>query len=87
MRGSSWRRLPAAALRGLTNTFSPRAACVRFRRSNSARFIRTSPRTSSTRGAPCRRNGTPLMVRMLAVTSSPVCPSPRVAAWASLPSS
>ena len=25
MRGSSWRRLPAAALRGLTKTFSPRA--------------------------------------------------------------
>ncbi len=32
------------------------------------------------------RTGTDSMVRTLAVTSSPVTPSPRVAAWVSTPS-
>ena len=51
MRGSSCRRLPAAELRGLTNTFSPRSRASRFMRSNPASGMNTSPRTSSTAGA------------------------------------
>jgi hypothetical protein len=47
MRGSSWRRLPAAALRGLTKVFSPLSRAISFSRSKSRRNISTSPRTSS----------------------------------------
>ena len=47
----------------------------------------TSPLTSSTRGAPSRRWGSALIVFTFAVTSSPVRPSPRVAACTSRPDS
>ena len=58
--GSFWRRLPAAALRGLTNSRPPAAAAASFIRSKLATGRYTSPRTSSTSGtaspsAPQRR--------------------------------
>ena len=88
MRESSWRRLPAAALRGLTNTFSPAASASRFIASNPALGMKTSPRTSSRAGHPWPRRvrGMALMVRTFSVISSPVVPSPRVAACTSWPS-
>ena len=81
MRGSSWRRLPAAALRGFTNSFSPRSRWRAFMRSKSARSMSTSPRTSRRAGALRRAacSGSVRTVRRFAVTSSPVVPSPRVA--------
>ena len=88
------RTTPAAALRGLTKVFSPLAPpsisflCRSFRASKSSRRMKTSPRTSSTFAfTPFRRLGTAAMVRTVWVTSSPVSPSPRVAAWASSPPS
>ncbi|MOA20276.1 hypothetical protein D3C78_1407100 [compost metagenome] len=88
MRESSWRRLPAAALRGLTNTFSPAASAFSFIAAKPALGINTSPRTSSRAGQPVPRRvrGMALMVRTLSVISSPVAPSPRVAACTSWPS-
>ena len=49
-RGSFWRRLPAAALRGLANSRSPASPCRRFSSSNDASGMNTSPRTSSAHG-------------------------------------
>ena len=50
--------------------------------------MNTSPRTSSTAGAsPRRRSGIAFTVRRLAVTSSPVLPSPRVAPRTNAPCS
>ena len=88
MRESSWRRLPAAALRGLTNTFSPAASALAFIASKPAFGMKTSPRTSSLAGHPVPRRlrGMALMVRTFSVISSPVVPSPRVAACTSWPS-
>ena len=79
--GSSWRRAPAAALRGLTYVRSPRSRCTSFILSNPARGMKTSLRTSSSAGGSSPRSlrGTARMVRTLAVTSSPRAPSPRVA--------
>ncbi len=90
--GSFWRRLPAPALRGLTNNRSPAAAASSFMRSKLATGRYTSPRTSMTSGtgASARatsRLGTTAIVATLAVTSSPVRPSPRVAAWTYRPPS
>ena len=48
--GSFWRRLPAAALRGLTNSRPPAASACSFIRSKLATGRYTSPRTSSTSG-------------------------------------
>ena len=63
-------------------------ALARFSRSKSRRYISTSPRTSSTRGAmPISRSGIARTVRMFAVTSSPLAPSPRVAPCTSRPCS
>ncbi len=77
---SFWRSEPAAELRGLMNNRSPASAWRALSASNAGRGMYTSPRTSSTDGAPFgRRSGTASIVAMLAVTSSPIRPSPRVA--------
>ncbi len=87
MRGSSWRREPAAALRGLANTLPPvrRASSLIF--SNPACGRKTSPRTSRRVGisSPRSFSGMALIVRIVEVMSSPVVPSPRVAARTSKP--
>ena len=88
-RGSFWRSDPAAALRGLANGALPSATRDSFKAANSRTAKKTSPRTSSTRGTspPDSRCGITLIVRTLAVTSSPTRPSPRVAARTSRPPS
>ena len=88
MRESSWRRLPAAALRGLAKGFCPFSACRSFKAAKSALSISTSPRISISSGmfSPCRRRGMLDTVLTFWVTSSPVVPSPRVAAWVNTPS-
>jgi hypothetical protein len=50
-RASSWRRLPAAALRGLTNTFSPAARCrsLSFSKRRAASAPRHAPRAPPAR--------------------------------------
>ena len=80
---------PLAALRGLANTRSPLAACAAFSSSNDATGKKISPRTSTVSGCgpPASRSGTEPIARTLTVTSSPVMPSPRVAAEASTPRS
>jgi hypothetical protein len=71
--GVELRNDPAAALRGLTNSFSSFARCVRFNESKSLLSMTTSPRTSNSSGGRSanNRNGMVLMVRRFAVTSSP----------------
>ena len=85
--GSNWRKEPAAALRGLAKVFSPCSKARSFKRSNPSCGINTSPRTSKRAGglsvSSCK--GMLRMVRMFCVMSSPVVPSPRVAAWVSTP--
>ncbi len=82
MAGSSWRMLPAAALRGLAKGRRPAFSCDSLRAMKSLLRMTTSPRTSMSRGATpevlSRLPGTLRTMRMLAVTSSPVSPSPRV---------
>ena len=82
MRGSSWRSEPAAALRGLAKILPPvrRASSLIFSKPACGR--NTSPRTSRRAGmlSPCSFSGMARMVRTLVVMSSPVVPSPRVAA-------
>ena len=75
---SSWRKLPAAALRGLAKVLPPLSAWAAFRRSKPALLMYTSPRTSSTAGqpSPCSLSGMLRTVRTLALMSSPVVPSP-----------
>ncbi len=75
---------PAAALRGFANGGSPAAARSSFSFANPARERYTSPSAmrSTGRGS---ASGTEAIVRMLCVTSSPVTPSPRVAAVTSVP--
>ncbi len=86
---SSWRRLPAAALRGLANSRCSASRWRWFRRAKSRLNISTSPRTSSTAGTflPFSFSGIERMVRTFSVTSSPVVPSPRVAACTKRPCS
>ena len=50
--GSFWRSEPAAALRGLAKILPPAASCRSLSASKSALDMYTSPRTSSTSGAP-----------------------------------
>ncbi|MNV70096.1 hypothetical protein D3C71_1630380 [compost metagenome] len=85
---SSWRRLPAAALRGLAKVLPPASAWAALSRSKPALLMYTSPRTSSTAGQPlpCNLSGMLRTVRTLALMSSPVVPSPRVAPCTSWPS-
>ena len=95
MDGSFWRRLPAAALRGFANACLPFSTAAAFSASKLDFGMYTSPRSSTgasaSRKPPSapsrRRSGTSFTVRMLAVTSSPVVPSPRVAARIRRPSS
>jgi hypothetical protein len=88
MRGSFWRRLPAAALRGFAKRRSPASPCRSFSASNAVRGMNTSPRASKRAGMPLpwSRRGIVAIVPTFAVTSSPVTPSPRVAARTSRPS-
>ncbi len=87
-RGSFCRSEPAAELRGLAKAALPASSSDSFSFPNASTGMNTSPRTSSTAGwpEPFSRAGMAAMVRMLGVTSSPVRPSPRVAAPASAPS-
>ncbi len=55
--GSSWRIEPAAELRGLAKVGSPASARCSFRRAKAAIGRYTSPRTSSSGGAPSTRSG------------------------------
>ncbi len=92
-RESFWRNDPAAELRGLAKVLSPASSWRLLSCSNDDTGMYTSPRTSSTAGRLPRplghvsRSGTAEIVATLAVTSSPVMPSPRVPAWTSRPSS
>ena len=81
--GSFWRRLPAAALRGLANSRSPRVALSpvellerRERHEDLAPHL--EPRSGTSTAPVASRFGIDPMVAMFAVTSSPVTPSPRV---------
>ena len=84
--GSSCRTAPAAELRGLAKSGSPRSARSAFMRSKPLFVMYTSPRASNADGhSPRSASGTVRMVRRLAVTFSPRRPSPRVAPCASRP--
>jgi hypothetical protein len=89
MRESSCFSAPAAALRGLANGSSLAAILSAFTRANCAVGKYTSPRTSRSFGQSFIRahkfSGRLLIVRKLAVMSSPVAPSPRVAPTLSNP--
>ena len=95
MRASFWRSEPAAALRGLAKGWRPSLTAAAFSSSKLFLGMYTSPRSSrpptpgamAARASSRRRRGTSRTVRMFTVTSSPVVPSPRVAARASRPSS
>ena len=86
--GSFCRSDPAAELRGLANAALPASSSDSFSLPNASTGMNTSPRTSSTAGCPVpeSRAGMEEIVRMFGVTSSPVRPSPRVAALTSAPS-
>ena len=80
--GSSCRKLPAAALRGLANGGSPDISRSAFKDIKSDLRMNTSPLTSSNLGMERlsfrRASGIALMVFKFAVMSSPLIPSPRV---------
>ena len=83
--GSFWRRLPAAALRGLANSFSSGS---RWRRFISAKSALGEEDLAAHLDAPAGAAragvwGTLAIVRTFSVTSSPTRPSPRVAACVS----
>ena len=88
-RGSFCRSDPAAALRGLANGLLPASTCDAFSSANAATGRNTSPRISirsgCVAGSPPSTSGIVEMVRTFSVTSSPVRPSPRVAARTSRP--
>jgi len=87
--GSFCRSDPAAVLRGLAYGAWPAATSFSLSAAKSATPMNTSPRISMTSGwvagSPPRRCGMLSIVRTLADTSSPVRPSPRVAARTSRP--
>ncbi len=89
MEESFCRSDPAAEFLGLTKRRSPASDCRRLSSAKADTGMYTSPRTSMTSGAGStaadNRSGMSAMVATLAVTSSPVLPSPRVAAWTNLP--
>ncbi len=84
--GSCWRRDPAPLLRGLAYRARPASSRSALIRANSALGMNTSPRASRVAGSGSRF-GITSIVRRLALTSSPVVPSPRVAPWANRPRS
>ena len=77
--GSSCRREPAAALRGLANRASPLSSRSALSCSKLFLGMNTSPRTMREGSASGRRRGMEGMVLRFSVTSSPTWPSPRVA--------
>ena len=87
-RGSFWRSDPAAEFRGLANAARPASSRLSFSFPNASTGRNTSPLTSRVAGypEPVSRAGMEAIVRMFGVTSSPVRPSPRVAALTSAPS-
>ena len=77
--------MPAVELRAFMNSGSPALRRSSLTRSKLATGMNISPRTSSTGGigvpaGGCSTSGTDAMARTLCVTTSPVVPSPRVAA-------
>ena len=88
IRGSFCRSEPAAEFRGLANAALPASSSDSFSFPNASTGMNTSPLTSRVAGCPepASRAGMDEMVRMFGVTSSPVRPSPRVAALTSAPS-
>ena len=88
-RGSFCRSEPAAALRGLANGLLPASTWDAFSSANAATGRNTSPRISMQlrvrRRVAASTSGIVAIVRTLSVTSSPVRPSPRVAARTSRP--
>ena len=90
--GSSCRRLPAAALRGFAKGASPSSSRRSFSSRKPGLVMYTSPRTTRCDGRVVallrsQASGTSAIVRTFSVTSSPVRPSPRVAAVVRRPSS
>ena len=87
--GSFWRSDPAAALRGFANALPPASSSCPFSSSNAVTGKYISPRTSTTAGGSSTASvrGMPCTVRTFAVMSSPMRPSPRVAAFTSRPRS
>ncbi len=87
--GSFWRSEPAAAFRGFANGRCPAEVNSSFKLPNALTGKYISPRTSMTSGGSFASSfgGTPRTVRTFAVMSSPVKPSPRVAAFTSTPRS
>ena len=85
--GSFWRSDPAAALRGFENGRCSASSIIRFSSSKALTGRYISPRTSMTAGGASIRSvrGTCSTVRTFAVMSSPIRPSPRVAALTSTP--
>ena len=84
--GSSGRRLPAAELRGLAKTLAGLRHALAERQEIVAAHIDLAAHLDARRAhLPDSRCGISSIVRMLAVTFSPVVPSPRVAAVTSLP--
>ena len=86
--GSFCRSEPAAEFRGLAKAALPASSSDSFSLPNASTGMNTSPLTSRMAGCPepFSRAGIEEMVRMFGVTSSPVRPSPRVAALTSAPS-
>ena len=86
--GSFCRSEPAAALRGLASGALPASIRASLNSAKALDGMKTSPRTSISAGKPLPLSccGISLMVRTLWVMSSPVVPSPRVAARTSTPS-
>ena len=90
IRGSSSFSEPAAAFRGFANSGSPCSTRITFREANEVFGMYTSPRTSRTGGIllpSVSLRGIAFIVLTFAVTSSPVEPSPLVAARVKRPSS
>ena len=93
MLGSSWRTVPAAALRGLANFDKPCRSRSSFIFWKPGIGMSISPRTSKSAGMPAFfsfsfeiESGIERTVRTFSVTSSPTLPSPRVmprSNWAS----
>ena len=86
---SFWRSEPAAALRGFANALPPASSSRRFSSSNALTGKYISPRISTISGGSetASLRGTSRTVRTLDVMSSPMRPSPLVAALTSRPRS
>ena len=87
--GSFCRSDPAAAFRGFENALPPASNSWSFSSSNAVTGKYISPRISTTAGGSSTVSvrGMPFTVRTFAVMSSPMRPSPRVAAFTRRPRS